>query len=191
MWILSSLASFKAMLSSGKITPKTLINLLRGTDTTLFRTNLKIRISHLNSAVLNKYVNQYNRELETRMRTEHIFEKKWNYIRIKSNVSQYFTIVQIIFHFLWDHRAYCGIFENGGLLMYTLEGVSSVANFITAKEESQYNRDSNFLICSVFFVSKGNIFDVYLNKRNWFKPSKNVYTARSRAVSLLWFVFVS
>ena len=32
--------------------------------------------------------------------------------------------------------------------MYTLEG--SVANFITAYE------------CSVFFVSKGNLFDVYL-----------------------------
>ena len=30
-----------------------------------------------------------------------------------------------------------GIFENGDLLMYTLEGVSSVANFITAFEESQ------------------------------------------------------
>ena len=32
--------------------------------------------------------------------------------------------------------AYCGIFENGVLLMYTLEGVSSVANFITAYKES-------------------------------------------------------
>ena len=31
----------------------------------------------------------------------------------------------------------CGIFENGVLRMYTLEGVSSVANFITAYEESQ------------------------------------------------------
>ena len=48
-----------------------------------------------------------------------------------------FTIVQIIFHFLWDHWAHCGIFENGVLLMYTLEGVSSVINFITAYEESQ------------------------------------------------------
>ena len=36
--------------------------------------------------------------------------------------------------------------------MYTLEGVSSVANFITAYEES---------ICSVFFVSKGNFFYIY------------------------------
>ena len=52
------------------------------------------------------------------------------------NVSPYFTIEQIIFHFLWDHWAHCGIFENGVLLMYTLEGVSSFANFITADEES-------------------------------------------------------
>ena len=49
----------------------------------------------------------------------------------------YFTIVQIIFHFLWDHWAHCGTFDNGVLLMYTLEGVSSVANFITAYQESQ------------------------------------------------------
>ena len=46
------------------------------------------------------------------------------------------TIVQIKFHFLWDYCAHCGIFENGVLLMYTLEGVSSVANFITAYKES-------------------------------------------------------
>ena len=44
--------------------------------------------------------------------------------------------------------------------MYTLEGVSSVANFITAYEESQSNRDSRFLVHCVFFVSKGNLFDV-------------------------------
>ena len=55
----------------------------------------------------------------------------------QNNVSPYITIVQIIFHFLWDHWAHCCIIENGVLLMYTLEGVSSVANFITAHEESQ------------------------------------------------------
>ena len=33
--------------------------------------------------------------------------------------------------------AHCGIFENGVLLMYTLKGVTTVANFITAYEESQ------------------------------------------------------
>ena len=31
----------------------------------------------------------------------------------------------IIFHFICDHRAYCGITENGVLLMHTLEGESS------------------------------------------------------------------
>ena len=51
--------------------------------------------------------------------------------------SHTFTIMQIIFHFLWDHWVHCGLFENGVLLMYTLERVSSVANFITAYEESQ------------------------------------------------------
>ena len=44
--------------------------------------------------------------------------------------------MQIIYNFLWDHCAHCGIFENGVLLMYTLEGVGSVANVITAYEES-------------------------------------------------------
>ena len=39
--------------------------------------------------------------------------------------------------FLWDHWAHCDIVENGVLLMYMLEGVSNVANFITAYEESQ------------------------------------------------------
>ena len=42
-----------------------------------------------------------------------------------------------IFHFLWDHWAHCGIFENGVLLMYTLGSGSSVANFNKAYEESQ------------------------------------------------------
>ena len=49
-------------------------------------------------------------------------------------------IVRIIFHFLWDHWAHCGIFENGDLHMYTLGGVSSVANIITAYEESMKPR---------------------------------------------------
>ena len=48
--------------------------------------------------------------------------------------------------------------------MYTIEVVSSVANFITACKESQLNRDSHFLIRSVFIVSEGNLFDVYYNK---------------------------
>ena len=52
-------------------------------------------------------------------------------------ITAYFTIVHIIFHFLWDHLARCVIVENGVLLMYMLEGVGSVANFIIAYEESQ------------------------------------------------------
>ena len=39
--------------------------------------------------------------------------------------------------FIWDHWAYYGLGESGILLMYTLEGVSSAANFITAYEVSQ------------------------------------------------------
>ena len=45
--------------------------------------------------------------------------------------------VQIIFHFLWDHWTHCGIFEKAVLLIYMLEDVSCVANFITAYEESR------------------------------------------------------
>ena len=41
----------------------------------------------------------------------------------------------------------------------------SVENFITAYKESQLNRDSYFLICNVFSVSKGNLFDVYVTKQ--------------------------
>ena len=44
--------------------------------------------------------------------------------------------------------------------MYTLEGVNSFANFISANEDSRQNQDSYFLICSAFFVFKGNNFDV-------------------------------
>ena len=43
----------------------------------------------------------------------------------------------ILFHFLMDHWVHLGIFENGVLLMYTLEGVSSVANFFTVYGESK------------------------------------------------------
>ena len=52
--------------------------------------------------------------------------------------------------------------------MYPLEGVSNVANFITAYEESQQNRDSHFLIRRVFFVSKGNLLDVYFSFWSFF-----------------------
>ena len=55
---------------------------------------------------------------------------------ITANFTSLFKLL-LYFFFLWDHWAHCCIFENGVLLMYTLEDVSSVANFITAYEESQ------------------------------------------------------
>ena len=57
----------------------------------------------------------------------------WHETRLQSAV----TIAKIMFRFLWDHWAHCGIIEKGVLLKYTLEGVSSVAHFITAYEKSQ------------------------------------------------------
>ena len=39
--------------------------------------------------------------------------------------------------FLWDHWANCCIFKNGVPLMHTLEGVSSIADRVTAYEVSQ------------------------------------------------------
>ena len=41
----------------------------------------------------------------------------------------------LLSHFLRDHWAHCGILENGVLLMYIIEGVSSAENFITAYED--------------------------------------------------------
>ena len=45
--------------------------------------------------------------------------------------------------------------------MYTLEGVSSVANFITAYEESQQNR-YQLNIYNLLFLSKSNLLDFNL-----------------------------
>ena len=67
---------------------------------------------------------------------------------------------EFCFKFLAD-LADCDISENEALLMYTLERVNSVANIITAYKESQKYRDVYFLIRIVFFVSKGNLLDVY------------------------------
>ena len=53
-----------------------------------------------------------------------------------------------------------GLIENGVLLMYMLEGVRSVANFITAYEQSIKQR-LPFSICNVFFDSKGYLLDFY------------------------------
>ena len=43
--------------------------------------------------------------------------------------------------------------------MYTLEGVSSVANFITAYEESEKKMRLPFSICDGVFLSKRNRLD--------------------------------
>ena len=63
------------------------------------------------------------------------------------NLFQKFRVdnADYIYIFFGIIKPSCGIFENGVLLMCTLEGVSSVANLITAYEESQLNQDSNFL----------------------------------------------
>ena len=47
--------------------------------------------------------------------------------------------------------------------MYTLEGVSSVANFIILlmKSLNKTKTPIFFFIYSVFFVSKGNLFYIY------------------------------
>ena len=50
------------------------------------------------------------------------------------NVLNMDCFVSDICMLVWAHF---GIFENGVLLMYTLEGVSGVANLITAYEEYQ------------------------------------------------------
>ena len=62
------------------------------------------------------------------------------------------TMTATTFHHSADNKfvsfgkiePFYGIFENGVLLMNMLEGVK-VANCITAYEESQYYRDSDFL----------------------------------------------
>ena len=73
----------------------------------------------------------------------------------------YFTIVHIRFTFPLGSLDPFLYLWNWVLLMYMLEGVSCVANFITAYKESQWNRDSRF-ICYVFFVNiNGNLLYFY------------------------------
>ena len=60
--------------------------------------------------------------------------------------------------------------------MYTLEDVSSFANFITAYEKSQQNRDSHFLIRSVFFVSKSNLVDAFFTIRHRWIIQNTMFT---------------
>ena len=51
--------------------------------------------------------------------------------------SRYFEKTAAYTFIFWIIGPIVGFFEDGGLLMYTLEGVSSATNFITAYEESQ------------------------------------------------------
>ena len=51
--------------------------------------------------------------------------------------SERWNIARNTFSIPLGSQGYCDISENGVPLMYTLEGVSSIANFITAYEESQ------------------------------------------------------
>ena len=44
------------------------------------------------------------------------------------------------------------------------------------KKQKKNKRNSNFLICSVFFVSKGNLLDVYLTCIIMSACQKKVYT---------------
>ena len=54
-----------------------------------------------------------------------------------------------------------GFFENGFLLMYTLESVSSVANFIFAYGSFPIKPRLPFSVWSVFFISNDNLLDFY------------------------------
>ena len=64
-----------------------------------------------------------------------------------------------IFHVLWDHWAYSRIFENGVMFMYSLEGVSSVANL---------NIDSQPTLISInvgkLLIQQTLIFSCHFNK---------------------------
>ena len=86
---------------------------------------------------------------------------------------------------------------------YTLEDLSSVANFITAYEVSVKLR-LPFPICKVFFVSKGNIFFTFVCTAQFFTDqikTLHILWARSKDAHatlvfifnrlLLWFLLVA
>ena len=54
-------------------------------------------------------------------------------------VSPYIIIVQVIFHFLRDHRAYPGYFGNRIPIKPALGGVCSLTNYSVAYEDTQSN----------------------------------------------------
>ena len=53
-------------------------------------------------------------------------------------------IEQVIFYFLWDYWDHSGYFENQIPLKPALGGVSSLANYSVAYEETQSNQVSEF-----------------------------------------------
>ena len=82
--------------------------------------------------------------------------------------------------------------------MYTLDGVSIVANFITAYEESQtplppptprkvsIKPSPSFSICNWFFVSKANRLDFYFviqSSKNPLIQRCTIYTSVFKAIS--------
>ena len=56
---------------------------------------------------------------------------------LRRKVSNKLYLCRLYCHFLWDRWSHCCIFWNRVLLIYNMEGVRSIANFITAYEESQ------------------------------------------------------
>ena len=92
-------------------------------------------------------------------------------------VNKVFTIVQIIFNFLWDHWAHCGIFENGVLLMYTLEGLSSVAlllmKSLNKKKVKEKSRECHNHKLQPFPDPKRKRKPTNLNKHNLNKHTKS------------------
>ena len=61
-------------------------------------------------------------------------------------------IVQVIFYFLWDHRADSGYSENRIPLKPALGCVCSLANYSVTYKETNSNRVSDFrdYVCSLF-----------------------------------------
>ena len=63
------------------------------------------------------------------------------------------------------------MFENGALLIYTLQGVSSVANFITASEEAQLNRAPFSNLYRVICFEKQSFFFFFFLKKKKIGPA--------------------
>ena len=92
-----------------------------------------------------------------------------------------------IFLSLTDHWAHCGIFENGVLLMYTLEGISSITNFISAYDESLSIKPRlTFSICDVFYVSKSN-FSLLVQTSMFYKINGQSHCAYKKGLPQLAF----